>query len=446
MRSDVGRIPDGWREEPVESFATRVAMGPFGSNIKVECFVPSGIPIISGGNLRSFRLDNESDFNFVSDEKAKQLLSANAFQKEIIFTHAGNIGQVAYIPTSSRFKRYVMSQRQFKLAVRHEEVDYRYITYFFKSPVGQHRLLANASQVGVPSISRPVSNLKQLRVILPPRSEQVAIAETLDALDEAIAINRKINATLEATAQAIFKSWFVDFDPVRAKSEGRPPECMDEVTAALFPSEFEESELGLVPNGWKTGSLGELCFNFREGAKPEALTHDTPYFGLEHMPRKSISLNDWGLAAGLVSGKFRFKRSDILFGKLRPYFHKVGIAPVDGVCSTDILVIRAKASEWYGLAMAHLSSSILIEYATQLSNGAKMPRTNWNDLANYRIVIPDADTAAVFSGIVGDIVEQIQANIITSKTLIEIRDSLLPKLVSGQIRIPETKEEFSEAL
>src|SRR5690606_8456506 len=140
-----------WPTVRVEDIAEKIAMGPFGSNIKVETFVEKGVPVISGAHLRGVRLD-DGDFNFVTDEHAERMKNSNVFRGDVIFTHAGNIGQVAYIPPSSQYARYVISQRQFYLRCDLSKADPAFVSYFFHSNEGQHKLLANASQTGVPSI------------------------------------------------------------------------------------------------------------------------------------------------------------------------------------------------------------------------------------------------------------------------------------------------------
>jgi type I restriction enzyme S subunit len=308
--------------------------------------------------------------------------------------------------------------------------------YFFRSPVGRTAIETIAEQ-GAGASGIRGSDLVKLNVPCPPKSFQDSAAEVLTALDDRIALLRETNATLEAIAQAMFKSWFVDFDPVHAKMEGRAPEGMDEAAAALLPDGFEESELGLVPKGWKVGTLGDIAKTVRKQLQPSALHAELHYVGLEHIPRRSLSLSDWGDAEGLGSAKAAFAKDDILFGKLRPYFHKVVIAPFDGVCSTDILVCQSTKPAYYGLAVMHLFSKTLIDYAERLSNGAKMPRVNWKDLAAYPICVPPEALAANYSEIIKPIISRMMANIQQAKTLGTLRDTLLPRLISGQLRLPD---------
>ena len=305
--------------------------------------------------------------------------------------------------------------------------------------------LANYNSGSVqPSLNRNYVYAKSLWI--PGIDEQREIAGLLGTLDERIDNLRATNTTLEAIAQALFKSWFVDFDPVHAKAEGRKPEAMDAATAALFPSEFEESELGPIPKGWRAGRLGDVSSNPRNQAKPGKIDPDTPYFGLEHMPRKSIALVDHGTADGLGSGKFWFEESDILFGKLRPYFHKVGLAPSKGICSTDILVLRPLQPAFHAFLLLHASSDALIDYATRLSNGAKMPRSSWKDIANYPICIPPDSAVQTFNEMVAPMLRRIKANVEATSTLANLRDALLPRLISGKLRLPEAGATIEELL
>jgi len=279
--------------------------------------------------------------------------------------------------------------------------------------------------------------------------EQRAIAHILGTLDDKIELNRRINETLEAMARAIFKSWFVDFEPVRAKMEGRwrrgqslpglPAHLYD-----LFPGSFQDSPLGKIPMGWKVGTLGEIAENPRRGTQPGEVSADTPYIGLEHMPKKSIALSDWGHADQVASNKFAFNQGEILFGKLRPYFHKVGVAVKDGVCSTDILVIRPRSEEWYGLVVGRVSGEDFISYADAVSTGTKMPRTNWSDVARFVLAIPDPRTADAYNQFTIKVLATIRQNILQSRTLTAVRDALLPKLTSGVLRVKDAERFLKE--
>ena len=188
--SELGEIPIGWSVQPIEYIAEKIAMGPFGSNIKVETFVESGVPIISGNHLRGLYLD-ELGYNFITEEHARRLSNSLVRAGDIIFTHAGNIGQVALIPSDCDYSEYIISQRQFYLRCDKTKALPEYINYFFHSRDGQGKLLANSSQTGVPSIARPSSHLKGIEVVLPPIEVQLDWFKTVSAMLQTLNSNNK---------------------------------------------------------------------------------------------------------------------------------------------------------------------------------------------------------------------------------------------------------------
>jgi type I restriction enzyme S subunit len=250
----------------------------------------------------------------------------------------------------------------------------------------------------------------------------------------------------------------VDFDPVRAKTLGTPGPSLAQLAdlgigaprppahiADLFPDSFEESELGEIPKGWRVGALGDVADHPRRGVQPDEIDSATPYIALEHMPKRCIALADWGIAEGLGSIKFAFKKGEILFGKLRPYFHKVGVAPVDGVCSTDIVVVTPRSEKWFGFVLGHVSSTAFVEHTNAGSTGTKMPRTSWSEMARYVVVMPPESVAEAFTERICPAVDRIIASIHESRTLAALRDTLLPKLISGELRVPDADRFCREA-
>jgi type I restriction enzyme S subunit len=287
-------------------------------------------------------------------------------------------------------------------------------------------------------------NMNRVPLRAPPLPEQRAIAHILGTLDDKIELNRRMNEAQEAMARALFKSWFVDFDPVRAKAEGRETGLPKHV-ADLFPARLVDSELGEIPEGWEVSALGDVAEHPRRGVQPEDIDPDVPYIALEHMPKRCIALSDWGVAEGLESNKFEFKKGEILFGKLRPYFHKVGIAPVDGVCSTDIVVVTPREHDWFAFVLGVVSSDEFVEHTNARSTGTKMPRTSWPDMARYEIVAPPLRLAATFAQLLRPSVDRIIVGIYQSRTLAALRDALLPKLISGELRVSDAERFVAEA-
>jgi type I restriction enzyme S subunit len=196
-----------------------------------------------------------------------------------------------------------------------------------------------------------------------------------------------------------------------------------------------ESELGLIPEGWQVKRLGDIAQEVRRGVNPNLVDPETPYFGLEHLPRKSIALSDWGKASDIQSTKLAFKKGEILFGKIRPYFHKVGVAPVDGICSSDAIVIQPKNSKYFAVVLSCVSSEDFVNHATQTSQGTKMPRANWDVLTKYPVILPTSNLLNQFNEFINNAVQEIQNLVLKNINLRKTRDLLLPKLISGEIEV-----------
>lgn len=295
-------------------------------------------------------------------------------------------------------------------------VDSVFLFYTFESSIGRYILGTILRQTAVAGITG--MDLVKLTVPLPPLPEQRRIAAILGALDDKIELNRKMNRTLEEMAQAIFKAWFVEF-------EGQ--------------ADLVQSDVGLIPRGWKVGGIDRVASCVRETVDPSDVPTDTPYVGLEHVPRRCVALDAWGQATDANSAKTKFVAGDILFGKLRPYFHKVVPVFMKGVSSTDILVIRPQA-DWRWFAFGHLYSDAMVAHATAAADGTKMPRANWKDLCRLGIVLPPAKQAIEYNSVVVPMFERIAGNIHESRTLATLRDTLLPRLISGELRVPEAED------
>lgn len=191
-----------WPVATILDIAKKVAMGPFGSNIKVSTFVSEGVPVISGNHLRGYFLE-EPEFNYITEEHAKKIKNSIVFPHDLIFTHAGNIGQVAMIPDGCKYDRYVLSQRQFYLRCDETKVLPEFLLMFFHSTVGQHELLSYANQTGVPSIAQPATNLKKIPFKCPPLQEQLIWRERAHPMLELYLNNRLENERLSALRDAI---------------------------------------------------------------------------------------------------------------------------------------------------------------------------------------------------------------------------------------------------
>ena len=392
-----------------------------------------GYLVIRNQNIRNGRLDLSNPSFTHKDDYDRRTKRAKPEPGDIIFTREAPMGEVCMLPKGVEC---CVGQRQVLLRPR-KDVHGPYLLYVLQSPFVRRQIFWNEGT------GSTVSNVRipTLKALLIPRlgaSERFA-ADCLRALDDKIELNRRMNETLEAMARALFKSWFVDFEPVRAKVAGRATGLPQSIST-LFPSEMVQTKAQNIPIGWRTGTLADVAMARRHSVAPADCSDLTLYIGLEHMPQRSIALGSWGFAGGVKSAKSRFQRGDILFGKLRPYFHKVGIAPVDGVCSTDIVVIVSRLPEWPAFVSATVSSDGFVTYTHRTSTGTKMPRTSWNTMSRYAICIPPRELAAAYQEAVQPALDDIVANIHANITLASLRDALLPKLISGEIRATQAEK------
>lgn len=280
--------------------------------------------------------------------------------------------------------------------------------------------------------------------------DQLAAASVIEALEDHIDLLRQTNTTLEAIAQALFKSWFVDFDPVRAKAEGREPEAMDAATAALFPSEFEESELGLIPRGWSVGSFGQVASQSKGSVSPlkspddEFEHYSLPAFDAGQMPTLE-------LGETIKSNKTPVPSGSVLISKLNPHIPRIwftGSVRENAVCSTEFLVwtpADGVLEEYiFCLAISQPFNAAMCQLVTGTSNSHQ--RVKPGDLTAIKVGIPPREFTEAFGLIAEPILRRILENRLIARSLAELRDTLLPRLISGKLRLPEAETAVKETL
>ena len=421
----------GWRTATIEDIAEKVAMGPFGSSIKVETFVPEGVPIISGQHLHGSRVDDGPGFNFISHEHAQRLANANVMRGDIVLTHRGTIGQVACIPENSQFDRYVVSQSQFYVRCNRSKAIPEFVTMYFRSHEGQHQLLANTSQVGVPSIAQPVTYLRTIEIPLPPLSEQRAIAHILGTLDDKIELNRRMNETLEEMARALFKSWFVDFDPVRAKMAGRDP-GLPKHLADLFPDRLIDSELGLIPEGWEVKALGD-CFNLTMGQSPPGSTYNEHAEGMPFFQGRTDFGFRYPEKRRYCTAPTRIAELDDTLISVRAPVGDINMAWEQCCIGRGVAALRHKSgSSSYTYHFAWAIQGELQQYEHM---GTVFGAINKTQFESLKTIEPMPEVVREFGSIVLSWDKYIRSNTAESRTLAALRDALLPKFISGELRV-----------
>ena len=302
--------------------------------------------------------------------------------------------------------------------------------------------------------------MRDFRFLMPEsKEEQEKVVRIIQKIDELKRLNNAQNQTLEQMFQALFKSWFVDFDPVidNALDAGNPiPEALQSRAelrqkvrssadfkplpaeiCSLFPGEFEETELGWVPKGWCIKDFSVIAKLIKDNVKSENICDDIHYIGLEHLERKHIFITNYGNGGDVSSNKSAFDKNDLLFGKLRPYFHKVALAPFSGICSTDILVFRAKENIYRSLMAMYAFTDDFVAYANLRSTGTRMPRAEAKDLLNYKIVLPNKNVLEKFEVLLENYWIKGQLNNYENEKLTALRDTLLPKLISGKLSVED---------
>ena len=307
-----------------------------------------------------------------------------------------------------------------------EKYDIMYVYYLMQLTIPTVKSLNSGTASGRENVSKSVFENIDVKVVV-DKVQQAELGQQLSEYDSLIENNNRRIAILEDMAQSLYREWFVNF---------RFPGNADNIDSDGKPK-LIDSPLGLIPEGWEIKPLGEIVHFKRNTVKKGNVPDLTPYMGLEHFPRKSIALSDWEEVSEIGSNKLAFNRGDILFGKIRPNFHKVGVAQVDGLCSSDTFVFSPKELEHNALiAMASFSNEFVAQ-AVQTAQGSKMPRASWDVLKEFPVYIPTLNILEGFNSVVNPAIEQIRALSLKNNNLKKQRDMLLPKLISGQIELKD---------
>lgn len=314
----------------------------------------------------------------------------------------GTLGDVFYIKNDFWPLNTALYVKEF------HDNDPHFIYYFLRW------ILKNiqSDKAAVPGVNR--NDLHVREIIIPTTiQEQRHIASILSAYDDLIENNRRRMRLLEESARRLYKEWFVHLH---------------------FPGHEHCKIVDGVPEGWEGKTLGDICYDVRNSVSPDKISFDTPYIGLEHMPRRSISLSEWGFASDVNSTKLSFTEGDFLFGKIRPYFHKVGIAFVNGITSSDSIVFRPYEESLYALTIMTISSDIFIATTSQqVKEGSKMPRADWKQMKKFQVLLPKSDILSKFNEYTSPIFSQLRLLCFENKNLAAARDLLLPRLMSGEV-------------
>ena len=369
----------------LDSVITDIAAGPFGSNLKVSCFVEYGFPIIDGANLKGFKVTDNIK-KYVTEEKARSLHRSIAHRNDVVVTISGTLGQIAYIPFDSKFEEYLCSQRQFRVTFNTDRVHVPYLVYYFHSREGQHKILSFANQTGVPALSQPLKNFRNIEVNLPDINTQKRIASVLKSLDNKIELNTKINENLEQQAQAIYRSMFVS-TPYESDRIG----VLSELIAVKYGKDHKKLNDGIYP---VYGSGGIMRYVEKPIYEKESVL----------IPRKG-SLNN------------------VMYID-EPFWS------VDTMFYTEMKIANVAKYVFHFLRSKDLAS---------LNAGSAVPSMTTDILNSMEVSIPSTERLADFENLVAPLYRVMKDNVRQSNNLSLLRDTLLPKLMSGDIDVSEVK-------
>ena len=381
----------------VADLIDEIAMGPFGSNIKVSCFVDSGVPVLNGSNLEGFSL-SEKAFRFVTKEKADSLNKANAHRGDIVITHRGTLGQIAFIPHDSRYDRYVISQSQFRVRCN-DKVLPEYLVYYFHTPIGQHKLLSNASQVGVPALARPSSTFQQIEVVLPELSIQKRVVEIISTIQKKIVNNQELNDNLQQQAAALFSSLYD-----RSNTEVR------------FTDLIQILGGGTPKTGENTYWNGNIAFfTPKDVGIPYTL-----------ITEKTISKE------GLSHCNSRLYPVNTVFVTARGTVGKVGMSGVPMAMNQSCYALVGKETHQL---LVYFYTLKAVDRLKHKASGAVFDAITTRDFESEQIMKLSDDDATAFLRVAEPMFQEVLNNNIENLRLSTLRDSLLPKLMSGEIDV-----------
>ena len=408
-----------------------------------------GYVVLRNQNIKNGRLDLSSP-SFTDEAHFKGRIRRAAPQPgDLVITREAPMGDVCQIPDGLVC---CLGQRQVLLRPDPEKVDARYLLFALQSPYLKHQIGWNEGTGSTVSNLR-IPVLEALKIPCPALEQQQEIAMVLGTIDDRIALLRETNATLEVIAQALFKSWFVDFDPVHARARGEQPAGLAPEVAALFPDSFEESALGMVPKGWNTGTLGDVA-HFQNGyafKSKDWCESGHPVVKIGDVKPGIIDFSGCSYIAPETTeglSRFKLRRGDLLVG-MTGYVGETGLVPhVEPHAYLNQRVGRIATKSGLidlGFVYCLVRNSAFKGYAEARSHGSAQANVSGAVLLDYPVVTPTQNILDRFNGSVGVLLERILSNHEQAQTLATLRDTLLPRLISGQLRLPEAEAMVREA-
>jgi len=396
-----------------------------------------GVPLVTAKVIKGGRIETPDEFIAEADYEA-WMRRGIPQRGDIVMTTEAPLGEVAQLNGT----KIALAQRVITLRGKSDLIDNTFLKFLMQSSAFQEGLKARATGTTVLGIRQ--SELRKVDLTFPPFHTQRAIAHVLGTLDDLIELNRETNEILEEMARALFKSWFVDFDPVRAKLEGRPPAGMDAETAKLFPDHFEDSELGQIPRGWEVVTVSDLCeingWTLRKGDQLPRLE----YVEISAVKRGEIGeMPVYRRGEEPSRARRRLRHGDTVMSTVRPdrgaYFLALN-PPTDRVASTGFAVLSPSCAPWSFLHAA-LTQPEVFDRLGHLADGGAYPAIRSEIIGAIQTAKPDNEAVLrAFHDVCAPIFEMVDAHRRESRELATLRDTLLPKLLSGEVSVPEAEK------
>lgn len=402
-----------------------------------------GIPLVTAKVVKGGRIEQPNEYIASEDFDAWMTRGLPRVGDVVMTMEAplGEVGQIRQLPVA-------LAQRVVTLRGKAGLLHNDYLLYALQSEPVQAQLRSRSTGTTVVGIKQ--SELRKVQLELPRFQEQLEIASVLRALDDQIELLREINVTLESIARSVFKSWFIDFDPVQAAAVCRAPEGIDAATAALFPSEFEESSLGLIPKGWRPGTLADLSVLNAYSWSVRREPADVAYIDLAGLKSNVFDPPQrFPFADAPSRARRELRAGDTLVGTVRPGNRSFGfIAETElGLTgSTGFAVLSPKAPTYSAFVYFCSTRDENIERLAALADGGAYPAVRPELVHSTACAIPPAPLLEAYQAVALPLLLSISVKTRRARVLSELRDTLLPKLISGKLRLPECQEELRELI
>lgn len=416
---------------------SKIAKLRSGFPFKSSSWQEQGIPVIKIANVKGGRINLEG-CGYVSSEIASTIPEWMTRDGDLLIAMTGYVGELAMVRAR---ERYLINQRVGRFEfVEGSPISPTYLFYYLQMPEIRAAIEEMARGSAQPNLS--ASDASRLEVPVAPEHVQAAVSDLGRAIDDRIDNLRQTNATLEAIAQTLFKSWFVDFDPVRAKAEGREPEGMDAATAALFPDEFEDSELGPIPKGWRTESF-EREFDFTMGQSPPGSTYNQDGVGVPFFQGSTDFGDVFPAERVFCTEPARFARAGDLLMSVRAPVGALNIANIECSIGRGLCAIRHKSGSTGFTKQSIQACLTRIENAA--GEGALFKSLSKKQLADLPVVVADSPVVDAMISLLEPLAARQIVGARQAQRFAQLRDTLLPRLISGKLRLPEAEWEVEAA-